>query len=123
MRRVGRGPPALAPVPLRFARAAGAAFNFLLVVFAAFEAFAAAVAAFSRDVFARAFLGFASAMTAFVSGDVSRGAAFANVVSPAAVGRLTDQHTTTAGEFVRDRDPSGGDLVHPLDEVGAPGRR
>jgi hypothetical protein len=57
---------------------------------------AALVAATVRLVAAFALAGFgafavASAMTAFVSGDVSRVAAFANVVSPAALVRLPDR--------------------------------
>src|SRR5690348_17158198 len=114
IRSVGRGVPALAPVPLRFAREARVA------------AFPGVAAAFPDAPLSFARFGavaFASATTAFVSGDVSRVAALANAVSPAALVRLPDRGPRrSAGESVNDRDRSGGDLVHPLHEVRAPGR-
>src|SRR5437762_8730981 len=105
MRRVGRGPAALAPVPLRLAREVrAAALGGVAAVFA--------VAGFAFAGFA--VVAFASAMTALVSGDVSRVAALANVVSPAALVRLPDRGPRrSAGEAVSDGDGSGGDLVHP----------
>ena len=93
MRRVGRGPPALAPVPVRFERPVRGV-----------AAFVPALAMVALDCFGFAVFAFASATTAFVSGDVARVAAFANVLSPAAVVRLTDHdQRRTAGEFVSDR--------------------
>src|SRR4029079_7527467 len=104
-----------APVPSRFAREVRAA---------AFIAAGGFFAGALFDVTDVAVVAFASAMTAFVSGDVSRVAALANVLSPAALVRLPDRGSRrSAGEAVSDGGLSGGHLFHAPPESRPPGPR
>ena len=90
---MGSGFAAAAPAPLRLARVDAVPALPPLPFFVAVASFVAVVTLASLPAFDRGFVGalarpllafaFASAMTAFVSGDVSRVAAFANLASPA----------------------------------------